>query len=297
MIQAFPKIFAIGTDYIRDIFNGPVEISEKVDGSQFGFGKVGGELLIRSKGAREKMFSEGIAYVESVAHLLPEGIIFYGEYLKKPKHNTLAYQRIPNNHIMLFGAMNIAAQSFDPSFQSWADVLGLEVVPKWEATIANADDLRHQLDRESVLGGCKVEGVVVKNYSRPFLLGGQPIPIMAGKFVSESFKEVHRNRWGTEEKGSSKWATFCGSFNTVARWEKSVQHLAENGSISNTPKDIGALLKEVHADIEAEEKEAIKEYLWHENKREIFGAAVRGLPEWYKQRLLESAFTGDKTPR
>ena len=34
MIQAYTKIFAIGTDYIRDIFNEEVEISEKIDGSQ-----------------------------------------------------------------------------------------------------------------------------------------------------------------------------------------------------------------------------------------------------------------------
>ena len=50
-ISAFPKIFAIGTDYIKDLFNGPVEITEKIDGSMFVFGKVDGELFMRSKGA------------------------------------------------------------------------------------------------------------------------------------------------------------------------------------------------------------------------------------------------------
>ena len=50
-ISAYPKIFAIGTDYICDIFKDVVEITEKIDGSQFVFGKVSGELHIRSKGA------------------------------------------------------------------------------------------------------------------------------------------------------------------------------------------------------------------------------------------------------
>lgn len=296
MIHAFPKIFAVGTDYVRDIFKEEVEISEKVDGSQFAFGKLGGEVVLRSKGARlyvanpEKMFAEGIAYVDSIAHNLPEGIVFYGEYLKKPKHNTLTYDRIPKNHIILFGACNVATMAFSPMFHEYADLLNLEVVPKWTATITSPEDLRAELDRVSVLGGCKVEGVVVKNYNRPFLLGGQPMPLMSGKFVSEAFKEVHRNRWGAEEKGSSRWATFCNSFSTEARWGKAVQHIAESGALSNSPKDIGLLLKEIHTDIEAEEKEAIKEYLWNENKREIFGAATKGFPEWYKQRLLDRSF-------
>lgn len=297
MLRAFPKVFAIGTDYIRDIFSDEVEITEKVDGSQFAFGKVGGELFIRSKGAQlyvdnpEKMFSEGIDYVESIQDKLPEGVAFYGEYLKKPKHNTLKYDRVPRNHIILFGASTPAGDLFDPRFYEYADILDLETVPRHTATIGSPDELRALLEKVSVLGGASVEGVVVKNYQRKFLLGGQPMPLMSGKFVSEAFKEVHRNRWGTEEKGSSKWATFCDSFRTDARWQKAVQHLAEVGELENTPRDIGKLLKEVNLDIEGEEKEAIKEFLWNENKRDIMKSAANGLPEWYKQQLLERSFT------
>jgi len=49
LINAFPKIFAIGTDYISNIFDDEVEITEKIDGSQFAFGKVNGELFMRIK--------------------------------------------------------------------------------------------------------------------------------------------------------------------------------------------------------------------------------------------------------
>lgn len=69
-----------------------MEISEKVDGSQFSFGKINGNLRIRSKGAQlyinnpETMFKEGIEYVNSIKDELPEDIVFYCEYLKKPKH-------------------------------------------------------------------------------------------------------------------------------------------------------------------------------------------------------------------
>jgi len=296
MLRAFPKIFAIGTDYIRDIFNEEVEVTEKVDGSQFAFGKVNGELFLRSKGAQlyvdnpEKMFREGIDYVCSIQDELPDNVCFYGEYLKSPKHNTLKYNRIPKNHIILFGASSPAGDLFDPQFYNYAEKLNLEVVPRKTIKINSPDELRELLNQESVLGGCHVEGVVVKNYTRQFLLGGQPMPLMAGKFVSEAFKEVHRNRWGTEEKGSSKWATFCMSFKTEARWHKAVQHLAETGELDNSPKDIGKLLKEINIDIETEEKEAIKEFLWNQHKRDIMSLATNGFPEWYKQQLLERSF-------
>jgi len=54
------------------------------------------------------------------------------------------------------------------------------------------------------LGGCKVEGVVVKNYAKQFLLGGQPMPLMMGKFVSENFKEVNQKTWKGEHTGKGK---------------------------------------------------------------------------------------------
>lgn len=296
MITAFTKIFAIGTDYIRDIFNEEVEITEKIDGSQFDFGKIDGKLHMRSKGAQlyaenhEKMFSEGQTYVESIQDRLPEGKVFFCEYLKKPKHNTLKYDRIPKNYIMLFSVMELSRQAFENSLP-YADILDIEHVPVlFHGKINSATDLTGVLETKSVLGGCNIEGIVVKNYHRQFLLGGQPMPLMAGKFVSESFKEVHRNRWGTEEKGKNRMEVFFESFRTPARWEKAVQHLQEKGELENEPKDIGKLFKEVHIDIEAEEKEAIKDFLWKEYNGELKRRATGGMAEWYKNRLLERSF-------
>jgi len=79
MISAYPKIFAVGTDYIRDIFKDEVEVTEKVDGSQFAFGKIDGVVHMRSKGAKlyaenpEKMFIKGIEHVQEIQDILPEG--------------------------------------------------------------------------------------------------------------------------------------------------------------------------------------------------------------------------------
>jgi len=296
MIPAFVKIFAIGTDYIKDIFEEEVELSEKIDGSQISFGLINNVLHIRSKGSPlyqdnpEKMFKEGIDYIASIQGLLPEGIVFYGEYLKKPKHNTLVYSRVPRNNIILFGAKSFSKDSYLPNFHEYANILDLEVVPFTTIKISSPEDLKLYMGIESVLGGAMREGIVVKNYGRKFLLGGQPMPMMCGKFVSEQFKEVHRSRWGKEESKGGRFEIFCNSFHTEARWQKAVQHLSEKGELENSPRDIGKLMKEINVDIEAEEKEDVKEYLWNEYKRDIFRAATRGAAEWYKEQLLKRSF-------
>lgn len=295
-ISAYPKIFAIGQDYIRDIFKGEVEISEKVDGSQFSFGKVGGEIWVRSKGAQlyfenpEKMFLEAITYVDEIREKLPDDTIFYCEYLKKPKHNTLAYTNIPKNHLALFSVMRVD-RTFDQDLEKWSEFLGIDRVPIFfKGVVKEVAEIHDYLERESYLGGQKIEGIVVKNYSQPFLLGGQPIPLMAGKYVSERFKEVHNKRWNKEESGKSRLQLFFDGFRTEARWKKAVQHLRDKSELDNSPKDIGSLIKEVHIDIEEEEIENIKNELYKEFKSQIMRTATFGLPEWYKNRLLESSF-------
>lgn len=296
MITAYPKIFAIGTDYIRDIFSEDVEITEKVDGSQFVFAKIEGNIYCRSKGAQlylenpEKMFGEALSYVQTIQDRLPDGMIFYAEYLKKPKHNTLKYDRVPVNHLILFGVMHVS-QKFNTDIRGYAEMLGIEVVPViYSGKIKDVKELFGMLDRESVLGGQKIEGIVVKNYHRQFLLGGQPMPLMAGKFVSESFKEVHRERWGKEEVGKNRMEVFKESLRTEARWEKAAQRLRDSGELKNAPQDIGNLIKMVQIDIEEEEKEFIKDFLWNEFKNDIKRKSTAGLPEWYKKRLMERSF-------
>jgi hypothetical protein len=298
MIKAFPKIFAIGSDYIRDLFTSEVEITEKVDGSQFVFGKVEGTLYMRSRGkqifpeAPDKMFNEAVSYVCSIEGRIPDNTIYYCEYLKSPKHNVLRYARTPRNHLILFGVSDHTDRfiSKHSHLIDLAEDLGIEAVPVlFHGKIDNVEQIRDLLDRVSVLGEVKIEGVVAKNYTIPFLLGGQPIPLMAGKYVSEGFKEVHREKWGSEFTTRGKWEVFLESFRTEARWHKAIQHLAEGGVLENSPRDIGHLIKEIHNDVEAEEKESIKNFLWNHFKGDIQRKAVAGFPEWYKQRLLERA--------
>lgn len=307
MISAFPKIFAVGTSYIGALFDDEVEITEKIDGSQFVFGRLNGELQMRSKGAmiedwygrkENDLFYPAIQHVLKIQDAIPNDTVFYCETLCKPKHNTLTYVRTPLNNLALY-AVRSGVDTFvseHAELSMWAEALKIEVVPLLaQGKIDNVEGLHALLDNTSVLGGPKIEGFVVKNYKQPFLLGGQPIPVMCGKYVSEAFKEVHRKTWTGENTGRGKWGLFKAGYKTHARWDKAVQHCSERGVLQFEPRDIPVLLKELKDDIEAEEKQVIMEFLWKEFGSEVLREATKGFPEYYKSKLLERAFIGQET--
>jgi len=296
MLTAYPKIFTIGTDYIRDIFNGEVEITEKIDGSQFGFGNIDGEIFIRSKSkqlfpeAPEKMFSIGIEYISKIKHYIPKGYGFYCEYLQKPKHNLLSYGRVPQNNLILFGVVDIKRQKFQDNIEEFAKILGIEHVPiLYKGIISSPESLLELLKTESILGNCTIEGVVVKNYNIPFLLGGQPIPLMSGKFVSEAFKEKHKIDWKENKTTKGSWEKLLESYRTEARWMKSIQHLRDSGELENQPRDIGKLIKEITRDLEEEEIDSIKNDLYTLFIKDIKRKSTAGFPEFYKEYLLKNS--------
>jgi len=303
MIKAYPKIFAIGQDYISAIFEDEVEITEKIDGSQFDFGKINGEMHFRSKGkpiyedAPEKMFIQAIDYASSIENKIPDNTVFYCEYIKDPKHNVLKYNRIPKNYLMLF-AISTTGDKFvseHKELQKFAELIDIETVPLlYQGKVKNIEEMTNLLEKESVLGGTLIEGFVVKNYKKPFLLGGQPIPVMAGKFVSEKFKETHKTSWGKDFTAKGKFETFCESFATQARWQKGVQHLKEKGLLTNSPKDIGMLMKEIQTDVAEEEKANIQKFLWKEFGEQVLRKSIKGFPEWYKEQLLQKGVEKEK---
>lgn len=303
MINAHPKIFAIGQRYIQNIFEDSVFVEEKVDGSQFSFAKIDGEMIYRSKGKRQmaecpdKLFKNGITYLESIKDIIPENIQFYCEYLSKPKHNTLAYERTPKNYLVLFGAYHIDSDKFYYArsiLERYADILNIDIIPTlYYGKIESIEQLKEFLKKDSYLGNSKIEGVVIKNYNKDILLGGHIIPIMCGKYVSEEFKEVHTRNWKKDKTGKGRWETFQEQYQTEARWLKAVQYLRDSGELEQSPKDIGKLMKRVNLDIIEECKEEICEFLWKEFSKELLRKATKGLPEWYKDQLVKESFRND----
>lgn len=300
MIPSFPKIFAIGSRQTERLFTGEVEITEKIDGSHIAFGVIDGQLHIRSKGAAlyvdnpEKMFAPAIAIIKDRFErgLLDQHFIYYGEYLKSERHNIIRYGRVPNNHIALFGLYNIERKEFyyhrDIVYE--ADRLDLDIAPLiFQGKVNSIEELKDNVNRISHFGKEKVEGFVVKNYAEQLLIGGQVIPLLMGKFVSEDFKEVHKREWKSENTAKGKWEVYKQQFKSNARWVKAVHFLRDSGKLTETPQDIGSLIKHIHNDILEEESENIKQWLFNEFKGELLRDSAKGFPEWYKNYLLEKA--------
>ena len=300
MIKAFPKIFAVGQRYVQDIFEDEVEVTEKIDGSQFSVAKIDNELIFRSRGriqqqdCPDKLFKEGIDYLLSVKDKIPNDTQFYMEYLKKSNHNVLSYGRIPKNHFVLFGVYFFKEDRFLSKSQmlsSYADMIDIESVPVlFKGKIENFEELKKMLQTTSFLGKSKIEGIVIKNYHKDLMLGGHIIPIMCAKYVSEEFKEVHDKNWKREKTVKGRWETFKEKYQTEARWLKSLFYLRDNGELEESPKDIGKLMKRVNLDITEECKEEICEFLWKEFSRELLRQSTKGLAEWYKEYLAKNNF-------
>jgi hypothetical protein len=297
--HTYPQVFNLGHKAVADLLLDPVVVQEKIDGSQISFGVFHGTeyegLRVRSKGseinvmAPEKMFLAGVEALKERHHLLRPGWTYRGEYLAKPKHNVLAYDRIPNGHIILFD-INVGQESYLNPYDIEVEArnLGFEAVPLLHiGRLTGIERLRELLGMVSVLGGQKIEGVVIKNYAR----FGLDKKALMGKFVSEAFKEVHSAEWKNANPTSRDiMDLLAAEYRTPARWAKAVQHLREAGRIEDSPRDIGALFKEVPEDVLKEEEEAIKAKLFAWAWPHLRRSLTAGMAEWYKEELMKLQF-------
>lgn len=293
--HSYPKVWALGHRETQRIFESHVVIEEKIDGSQFSFGKFGDELKVRSRGgeiildAPEKMFNAAVATVKELAPILKDGWTYSGEYLAKPKHNVLAYDRIPEKCIVIFD-IKIGNEQYLSYVNKKAECerIGLEVIPLiFEGVYENPMEILQLIDGISLLGGQKMEGIVVKNYAQ----FGDDKKVIMGKYVSEGFKEMHKVDWKISNPGRGDVvALLIDSLRTPARWHKAVQHLKEKGQLEGSPKDIGNLMKEFENDLIAECKEVIADKLFQWAFPQILRGTKRGLPEWYKELLIKETF-------
>jgi RNA ligase-like protein len=293
--HSYPSIYNFGHRALTSLFDGPVIVQEKVDGSQFSFGRFEGVLRFRSKGKEiyaenpEALFVRALESVLERSDLLHDGWTYRGEYLQKPKHNALAYDRTPVGHIILFD-INTAEETYLPYHEAVEEAcrIGLEYVPLLERPEWNQDSLAEVLGSTSVLGGQPIEGLVFKNYAA----FGPDKKALMGKHVSEAFREIHAGEWRKANPlAADVVQALIASYRTPARWQKAVQHLRDEGTLQQAPQDIGALMKEVGVDVLKEEKDEIRDALFKWAWPKIQRGITAGLPEWYKDQLIAVQFS------
>jgi hypothetical protein len=237
------------------------------------------------------MFAKAAETVKNLFEKVTPGWTYRGEFLAKPKHNSLAYDRVPAGNIIIFDI-----NTGDQEYLSYEDKvveasrLGLETVPRlFSGRVADVSQFRTFLDTVSVLGGQQIEGVVVK--PKDYNLFGLDKKVLMGKFVSEAFKEVHRKAWA-ENNPTTKdvIGLITMQYGTPARWNKAIQHLREAGKLVDDVKDIGPLIKEIPGDVLKECEDDIKAELFKFAWPHIRRGLTRGFPEFYKSKLLSLQF-------
>jgi hypothetical protein len=295
MISSFPKVWAIGHKAVLDLFHGPVLVEEKIDGSQFSFCMENGQLSLRSKGAEmyaenpEKMFAKGVEAIKEIAPLLHEGWTYRVEFLQKPKHNCMKYDRVPTRNIILFD-INTGDEIYltREEKEKEAARLRLEIVPVlYQGLVDSPETLYGLLNRDSILGGGKIEGIVVKNYNQ----FGIDKKALMGKYVTEEFKETHSKEWRANNPNLGDVVDrIVATLRSEVRWNKSIVRLKEAGKLEGSPRDIGLLIREIQDDIRTEELDFIQQKLLEYALPRIVRASTSGVAEHYKRLLLESAF-------
>jgi hypothetical protein len=273
-------------------------VEEKVDGSQFSFGMFDGELRMKSKNAPivqgyiPKLFGLAGITVEGLTSvgLLQNGWTYRAEAICKPKHNILKYDRTPVGGLIIFD-INCGHDDYLTYNDKHNEAvrLGLECVPFLHRGRIDMDLFTSFLGLESVLGGPKIEGVVIK--PADYNLYGVDKKVLMGKFVSEAFKETHRNEWASANPTGKDIVTMIsGGLRTEARWHKGVQALKDSDRLEGSPRDIGPLLKAISDDLDKEVVDEVKEALFRHFWKDIKRSTMRGIPEWYKNQLVKSVF-------
>jgi len=299
-IPSYSSPLGLGHKGADRLFDGPVVVEEKIDGSQFSFRLThDGALHCRSRGAAidsaapEGMFVRGVDAITQRAPLLTPGYTYRGEYLQKPKHNTLAYARVPVGYIVLFDIDRGDQDYMAPDDRATeAQRIGLECVPVlFHGPLDSVQQLQALLPSHSMLGPIQPEGIVAKNYAHYT----PDHKVLMGKYVTEAFKETHKKEWKrSNPQAGDVVARLIHELKTEARWQKSVQHLKEAGTRQGDARDIGALMKEAASDLRNDEADYIKTKLFNWAWPQIQRGVLAGLPEWYKTQLLAEAFPPER---
>jgi hypothetical protein len=305
-IPAYPKIYNHYTPEGKQVLasGGKFMVQEKIDGSQFSFGLVDGEVVCRSKGVvldrNGGQFSKAVEHVHSIKQNLVPGRIYRGEYLRSKKHNVITYACEPHGNIVLFdvqlpvtdydtGVTTYKWVRDDYSIEGIAWALDVDFAPyiivdakdawktEWDASTYFKELAQNWMPR---LGG-KVEGFVIKPV--------EPVTDKYGrtlfcKYVTDEFREVHSD--GKAKSPHKEYPTIAelahnigADMCTEARFAKTVQAMRDLGVEFPNNKNIGRAVNHFVEDA------------WLEG-RSTFMAAVEAEIDTYRKQLTTAASKG-----
>jgi hypothetical protein len=303
---SYPKIASLGSKGFEEIFNVPVFIQEKLDGSNVSIHKINGKICLASRSQwidnkspeNSGMFKLFVKWAEDNKELLkyiPESASLWGEFCNN--HNVLKYEAkhpfvlfdISIKPVVAFSGNDFGIREFLNPI-TWASKFDIKFfstffnIPydKEQIILLNTQkEFLSFLNLPSILGGRR-EGIVLKNYTN---LNRFMQPLFC-KVVNEEFKEKASKGHPDFNKPDIE-SELATNLYLSARLTKAIQRLQEENRYQGSPKDIGALIGLVCRDIHDEEKENIKEILFKYHWKQIARMITAKIPNDYKQRLIE----------
>ncbi len=290
-LKAYPKIHNLGYRGFEGIFNLPVIVQEKLDGSNVSIHRTadGLRLASRTQWIGEKspgdagMFSKFASWVHRwescFLEILPVGYTIWGEFCNN--HNVLQYDRTtPFAMFDLSITDTYGNRKFVPPL---SQKITTDLIEEFDMFLVpsivypdfpSKDEIEKLLQFPSLLGG-KREGIVFKNYDEYAILGGVPHEMFA-KYVNPEYKETHKVVYN---QGEPIEETIVKAVYTEARLRKGIARLREEARCVNGPQDIGPLIGILNQDIYRECSEEIKSILfdryWKGISRIITGKVVK----------------------
>jgi hypothetical protein len=241
-----------------------------------------GRLHVRSKGAeidpngdKHGQFTASVAHIKSVQANMTRGSVYRFEAMSRPKHNVLAYERVPAGNLVLYDVFESGSPYSPAALAACAALLNVEPIQQLFYGLADESMLKDFLTAKPQLGGAMVEGVVIKNYALN----------LKGKFVAPRFQEIMHNRPPRAPK-ESPVVDLGRKYCSEARWEKAIAHLRDEGKVGEQleHKDIGTIIREVQRDIIDECGDEIRQELFNAYAKELRGAWIQGLPDWVQKQ-------------
>ncbi|KAL9650473.1 hypothetical protein ABK040_004695 [Willaertia magna] len=270
-----------------------VIVQEKIDGSQFSFSIDSSfNFISKSSGTQNptgKLFNAAINSLQEIKHLLKPYYTYRAESMCVKTQNRINYSRLPKRFIVLFDIQDENGNYLNvKQLIEEANRLDLEFAKVLYEGILDFNLINDFVKNENSMLGEKVniEGVVIKQYEN-----GRMESI---KVVSEKFIETQHHL--IEKKNREQIVNIAKSVCTEARWFKAIQHLREDGKLTNNIKeDIPNLLIEVQKDTLKEEEQYIIDQLMElgisddkllqTKKKEVLKATCNGFYDWYLQLL------------
>jgi len=322
-MKVYPKILTLGHDALTRLFENEVEVTEKIDGSQFRIEMNNDGVLVCGTKATEpsieqlikdNLFGSATFFVLVKRDLLfnvlkqrkAKRITLFCETLRQPKHNYIQYGRVPKGHLYLFGCQVMSDETnYEYNLNTeelilLAKILSMEPVNVlYKGFVSSRKDLRKLLESRSVLSVdtfVQVEGIVIKNYEQTYPIefmstrnyAGFPL---AGKWVREEYEEERRKEWKKTNKPI--YEQIVERFITKSRLNKVILHLREQSKIENQKQDLQYLLPEFFHDFETECQDEIRNLLWEDVKKRLKSSCDKFVVKEYLEMLLTRQFGRD----